>query len=69
MLFMWLVRYLHRAMLYERAHIRIRDMSVTIQTKVDTRERIVDAARKLFHDKGFERAATRDIAPDAGLAR
>ena len=43
-------------------------MRVTEQAKLRTRERIVDAARKLFDDKGFERATTRDIALKAGIA-
>ncbi len=43
-------------------------MRVTEQTKLRTRERIVDAARKLLDDKGFERATTRDIAIEAGIA-
>ena len=43
-------------------------MRVTEQTKLRTRERIVDAAMKLFDDKGFERATTRDIAREAGIA-
>ncbi|MEE8155095.1 MAG: TetR/AcrR family transcriptional regulator [Phycisphaerales bacterium] len=43
-------------------------MRVTEQTKLRTRERIVDAARKLFDDKGFERATTRDISIEAGIA-
>lgn len=43
-------------------------MRVTQQTKLRTRERIVDAARKLFDDKGFERATTRDLAVEAGIA-
>ncbi len=43
-------------------------MRVTEQTKLRTRERIVDAARKLLDDKGFERATTRDIAIQAGIA-
>ncbi len=43
-------------------------MRVTEKTKLRTRERIVDAARKLFDDKGFERATTRDISIEAGIA-
>ncbi|MEE9128377.1 MAG: TetR/AcrR family transcriptional regulator [Phycisphaerales bacterium] len=43
-------------------------MRVTEQTKLRTRERILDAARKLLDDKGFERATTRDIAIEAGIA-
>ena len=43
-------------------------MRVTEQTKLRTRERIVDAARQLFDEKGFERATTRDIALEAGIA-
>ena len=54
--------------LYERAHIRIRYMRVTEQTKRRTRERIMKAANKLFDGRGFERATTRDIAIEAGIA-
>ena len=43
-------------------------MRVTEQTKLRTRERILGAARKLFDDKGFERATTRDITLEAGIA-
>lgn len=43
-------------------------MRVTEQTKLRTRERIVDAARKLLNDKGFEQATTRDIAIEARIA-
>jgi AcrR family transcriptional regulator len=43
-------------------------MRVTAQTKQETRRRIVDSARKLFNDKGFEQTTTRDIAAAAGIA-
>ena len=43
-------------------------MRVTQQTKLRTRERIVDAARKLFDDKGFQQTTTRDIALEAKIA-
>jgi AcrR family transcriptional regulator len=34
----------------------------------ETRQRILDAALKLFHDRGFEAATMRDIAQEAGVA-
>jgi AcrR family transcriptional regulator len=34
----------------------------------ETRERIVDAALKLFREKGFDEATMRDIAAEAGVA-
>ncbi len=43
-------------------------MRVTAQKKKQTRRRIVDSARNLFNDKGFEQATTRDIAEAAGIA-
>ncbi len=43
-------------------------MRVTAQKKKETRRRIVECARKLFGDKGFEQTTTRDIAETAGIA-
>jgi AcrR family transcriptional regulator len=43
-------------------------MRVSAQTKIQTRERILDVARKLFSDRGFESATTREVAEAAGIA-
>lgn len=43
-------------------------MRVTAQKKQETRKRIVECARNLFNDNGFEQTTTRDIAEAAGLA-
>ncbi|MGD2109719.1 MAG: TetR/AcrR family transcriptional regulator [Phycisphaerae bacterium] len=43
-------------------------MRVTAEKKQETRRRIVECARKLFIDKGFEQTTTRDIAEAAGIA-
>jgi len=43
-------------------------MRVTAEKKQETRQRIVDGARNLFNDKGFEQTTTRDIAEAAGIA-
>jgi len=43
-------------------------MRVTAEKKQKTRRRIVECARKLFNDKGFAQATTRDIAEAAGIA-
>ena len=46
-------------------------MSDSIKTKTkseETRERIMRAALQLFHDRGFETTAMRDIASKSGLA-
>src|SRR5689334_20747958 len=42
-------------------------MRVTAETRAVTRERILDAARQLFAENGFEAATTRDIARKAGI--
>jgi len=34
----------------------------------ETRERILEAALKLFHDRGFDATTMRDIAARAGMA-
>ena len=43
-------------------------MRVTVETKVATRRRILDAARRLFADQGFDATTTRDIARAADIA-
>ena len=43
-------------------------MRVTPEKKQETRRRIVECARNLFIDKGFEHTTTRDIAEAAGIA-
>ena len=43
-------------------------MRVTAEQKRQTRERILECARKLFSGKGFEQTTTRDIAEAAGIA-
>ena len=35
--------------------------------KTETHERILPVARKIFLEKGFEKASMRDIASEAGL--
>ena len=43
-------------------------MRVTAQTKAATRQKILDAARRLFAGDGFEATTTRDIARAADIA-
>ena len=43
-------------------------MRVTAEKKQETRRRIVECARKLFNDNGFEQTTTRDIAEAVGKA-
>jgi AcrR family transcriptional regulator len=43
-------------------------MRVTAETKAKTRERILEAAQKLFAGQGFEATTTRDVAREAGIA-
>ena len=43
-------------------------MRVTAEKKEETRQRILDCARKLFTDKGLEKTTTRYIAEAAGIA-
>jgi AcrR family transcriptional regulator len=41
---------------------------VTKETRSETRQRILEAAQRLFRASGFEQATTRDIAREAGIA-
>src|SRR5262245_11976613 len=43
-------------------------MRITNDAKLATRRRILDAARRLFARDGFDGAATRDLAREAGIA-
>ena len=43
-------------------------MRVTAEKKQETRRRIVECARGLFSDRGFEQTTTRDLAESAGIA-
>ena len=43
-------------------------MRVTAETRIATRQRILDVARRLFAQQGFESATTRDIARAAQIA-
>jgi len=43
-------------------------MRVSQATKEKTRQKIVDTARDLFTEKGFDQATTRDLASRAGIA-
>jgi AcrR family transcriptional regulator len=43
-------------------------MRVTAEKKRETRQQILESARKLFGDKGFGSTTTRDIASRAGIA-
>jgi AcrR family transcriptional regulator len=43
-------------------------MRVTAETKAETRQRILDAARELFAASGYEAGTTRGIADAAGIA-
>jgi AcrR family transcriptional regulator len=42
--------------------------SLRAQSKLKTRRRVLDAARELFMDRGYEAATIRDIASTAGLS-
>lgn len=42
--------------------------SLRAQSKLKTRRRVLDAARRLFMDRGYEAATIRDIASEAGLS-
>jgi AcrR family transcriptional regulator len=53
----------------EHAHIAEGlPVRVTAETKAVTRQRILDAARRLFAGNGFDPTTTRDIAHAAGIA-
>ncbi len=43
-------------------------MRVNAETKAATRQRILEAAERLFAEQGFEATTTRDIASAAGIA-
>jgi AcrR family transcriptional regulator len=43
-------------------------MRITAAEKAATRQRILDAAKRLFRLKGFEQATTREIAREVGVA-
>jgi AcrR family transcriptional regulator len=43
-------------------------MRVTTETKTETRRRILEAARRLFADRGYQVSTTRDLAEAAGIA-
>jgi AcrR family transcriptional regulator len=43
-------------------------MRVTAETKAATRDAILQSARRLFADQGFDATTTRDIAQDAEIA-
>lgn len=43
-------------------------MRVSLQTKIATRQRILEVAARLFARKGWDHATTRDIAVAAGIA-
>lgn len=51
----------------ENARVTKRDQLATTKAE-ETRERIVDAALRLFRDKGFDATTMRDIAAEAGMA-
>ncbi len=42
--------------------------SLRAQSKLKTRRRVLESARKLFMERGYEAATIRDIAGDAGLS-
>src|SRR6516162_5233342 len=48
--------------------LRGRTMRITNDAKQATRRRILEAARRLFTQDGFDGAATRDLAREAGIA-
>lgn len=43
-------------------------MRITSEKKLETRQRIVEVARNLFQEKGFEKTTTRDIVAEAQIA-
>jgi AcrR family transcriptional regulator len=48
--------------------LRVRSVRITAAAKLATRNRILEAARALFAERGFEAVTTRDIARAAGIA-
>ncbi len=44
-------------------------MPYTAQHKLDTRQRILESARRLFNSKGFAEASIDEVMDDAGLTR
>src|ERR1700743_729013 len=42
--------------------------SLRAQSKLKTRRRVLDAARRLFMERGYEASTIRDIASEAGLS-
>ncbi len=42
--------------------------SLRAQSKLKTRKRVLEAARRLFMERGYDAATIRDIAADAGLS-
>lgn len=43
-------------------------MRISADDRAATRQRILDSARRLFREKGFQQATTRDIAQAVGIA-
>jgi len=43
-------------------------MRITAEAKQETRERILQAAKRLFREQGFDTTTTRDLAREAGIA-
>ena len=43
-------------------------MRISKEAKIKNRQTILEAAEKLFSDKGFEKTTTRDIAVAVGMA-
>src|SRR5215203_1408635 len=43
-------------------------MRVTADTKAATRRKILEAARRLFAEQGYDATTTRDVAAAAGIA-
>ena len=43
-------------------------MRISAEERAATRKRILDSAKRLFREKGFDQATTRDIAREVGVA-